>query len=68
VAGYLSTPILYLDAENPTYCLSFQYYGFGADLQNSRLSVLALAGGNEMVVQQVCPIEPINYTYTANRW
>jgi hypothetical protein len=67
-AGYLSTPVFSLTVSDPAFCLSFQYYRFGFDFQTSRLTVLALAEGNEQSVAQIWPIKPINYTYINNRW
>ncbi|CAF1404736.1 unnamed protein product [Rotaria sordida] len=66
--GYLKTPIFRFTQSDPEFCLNFQYYAFDATVQLSKLSVLALSEGNEMSVQQVWPINPINYIYTTNRW
>ncbi|CAF1070886.1 unnamed protein product [Adineta steineri] len=66
--GNLQTPIFRFKQSDPAFCLNFQYYGFGASIQLNKLAVFALSEENEMSVQQVWPVNPINYIYTNNRW
>ena len=66
--GYLSTPVYNIPISDVGYCLSFYYYSYGPVSQTSRLMVLALDEESEEPVEEIWPIEPVNYTYMNNRW
>lgn len=68
--GYLRTPVFrfVMSSTEPGHCLSFYYYNYGPASQTSRLTVFVLEEESEESVAQIWPIQPVNYTYTNNRW
>ncbi|CAF1276301.1 unnamed protein product [Rotaria magnacalcarata] len=67
-AGYLSTRHFHFTMSDGIYCLSFQYYRFGVTFETSKLTVLALDEDNQKSVDQIWPIDPMNYIYINQRW
>ncbi|UJR08117.1 hypothetical protein I4U23_012394 [Adineta vaga] len=67
-AGYLNTRVFNFTRDDPTFCLSFQYYRFGTAFHTSKLTVLAWDQTNGQSLMQVWPINPVNYTYFNQRW
>ncbi|UJR18512.1 hypothetical protein I4U23_005419 [Adineta vaga] len=68
VSGYLSTKVFNFTRDDPTFCLSFYYYGYGIPVENRQLSVFALTNGSKTSLEKIWPINPIDYKYAVNQW
>ena len=66
--GYLQTPVFRFTGDDPMFCLSFHYYGYGSGVQKGKLSVFAFAEGTRNPVEKIWPIDPTNYVYAENQW